>query len=171
MDPAAPNDKPVPRWGSRHAVDAIVAVLTLAVGVAMMADSWRIGAGWDEGSLQSGYFPFRLGAIICIASVAILLRALWAGRREREAFVHWSQFRPVVAVLAATLLYGVGTQFLGIYVATALLIAGFMRLASRYGWATTGAISIGTSAILFVLFEIVFLVPLPKGPLESLLGY
>ena len=171
MNPEGDDDKAVPRWGSRHAIDALVAVLALGIGAAMMFDSHRIGSGWDDGRLQSGYFPFRLGVIICLVSVAIFVRALLAARRAPEPFVRWPQFRRVATVLVATLLYVSAIQFVGLYVATALLIAGFMRIASRYGWPATAAVSIATTAVLFVLFEMAFLVPLPKGPLEALLGY
>ncbi|MEO6030299.1 MAG: tripartite tricarboxylate transporter TctB family protein [Burkholderiaceae bacterium] len=171
MNPDCDDCKAVPRWGSRHAIDALVAVFTLGIGAAMMFDSHRIGSGWDDGRLQSGYFPFRLGVIICIVSVAILARALLAARRESEPFVRWPQLRRVGAVLGAVLLYVGAIQFVGLYVATALLIAGFMRIASRYGWLAAAGVSIATTAVLFVLFEMVFLVPLPKGPLEALLGY
>jgi peptidoglycan/LPS O-acetylase OafA/YrhL len=60
--------------------------------------------------------------------------------------------------------------WLGIYVASALLVAGFMRWLGRYAWGVTAAISVGLPIITYVTFEKWFLVPLPKGPLEELLG-
>lgn len=172
MKPVETQQPEASRWGSRHAIDALVSALTLALGLAMMFDSHRIGSGWDDGQLQSGYFPFRLGAIIAVASLAIFIRALAATvRGPGQPFVRWPQFRPVVTVFAGTLLYVATIPWVGIYAATGLLIAGFMRTAGRFGWLATVAIAVSTPAVLFVLFEVVFLVPLPKGPLESLLGY
>ena len=127
------QDPPARRSTSRAAVDALVASITLLVGAAMMVDSYGIGAGWADGSLQPGYFPFRIGAIICILSVAI--------------------------------------GWLGFYFGSALFIAAFMRLGQKRGWIGTAAVSLGVMAALFILFEIVFLVPLPKGPIEALIGY
>jgi hypothetical protein len=60
--------------------------------------------------------------------------------------------------------------FLGIYVSSALLIAGFMRWLGRYGWLMTIVISIALPILIYVTFEDWFLVPLPKGPLEDWLG-
>ena len=40
----------------------------------MMFDSYGIGAGWAADGPQPGYFPFRIGAIICIVSVAHRVR-------------------------------------------------------------------------------------------------
>ena len=50
------QDPPARRSTSRAAVDALVASITLLVGAAMMVDSYGIGAGWADGSLQPGYF-------------------------------------------------------------------------------------------------------------------
>jgi hypothetical protein len=77
----------------------------------------------------------------------------------------------VLLVLLPTLLFVLAIEFIGIYVASALFIGAFMRVMDKYSWVKTLAISIGTSLVLFWLFEIQFLVPLPKGPLEALFGY
>jgi putative tricarboxylic transport membrane protein len=158
-------------WASGAAVDAIVAAVTLGIGIAVMFDSYRLGAGWAKGGPESGYFPFRIGAIIGIASAVVIARALLRARRDREAFVPWSRFRRVLAVLMPTLAYILAIQWLGIYVASALFVAGFMRVAGRYGWIKAAVVGVATGAALFWLFEIQFLVPLPKGPLEAWLGY
>jgi putative tricarboxylic transport membrane protein len=157
---------------SRRTVDAAVALVAFLIGVVVMVDTYRLGAGWSKGSPESGYFPFRIGVIICLASAVILVRALLRGRRNpSEIFVRWSQARLVLAVLIPTLVYILGIALVGIYVASALFIAGFMRVSGRYG--TIKAIVVGAAigAVLFWLFEIQFLVPLPKGPVESWLGY
>jgi hypothetical protein len=159
------------RWASRAAVDALVAAVAFAVGVAVMLDTYRLGAGWVKGSPQSGYFPFRIGAIICIASAVILVRALLRARREGPVFVERDPLRRVLAVLVPTLVYILGIQFLGIYVASAIFVAAFMRVAGRYPWIQAIPAGAVAGAALFWLFEIQFLVPLPKGPLEAWLGY
>jgi hypothetical protein len=77
----------------------------------------------------------------------------------------------VLAVLVPTAAFVLALQFLGIYVAAAIFIAAFMRLLGRTGWLQTASVSIGVSAVLFWMFEVQFMVPLPKGPLEFLFGY
>ena len=51
-----------------------------------------------------------------------------------------------------------------------LFIAFFMRWLGKYPWWKAGAVSIGAAVVFFLIFERWFLVPLPKGPLERLLG-
>lgn len=166
---AQPGDGP---WVSRRTVDVAVGIVAFAIGVVMMLDTYRLGAGWEGGSPQSGYFPFRIGAIICIAAASVVFRAWWGTRHQAAAvFVTWPRLKLVLAVLLPTLLYILGIQFLGIYVASALFIAAFMRVGGGYGWVKSAVTGAATGAVLFWLFEIQFLVPLPKGPLETLLGY
>lgn len=157
---------------SRRTVDLAVAAVAFLVGLAVMWDTHRLGAGWDDGSPQSGYFPFRIGAIICIASAVILVRAwLRRGGDAASAFVTWDRLRLVLAVLLPMLAYILAIQFAGIYAASALFIAVFMRIGGGFGWVKSAVVGIATAAALFWLFEIQFLVPLPKGPLEAWLGY
>jgi Na+(H+)/acetate symporter ActP len=61
--------------------------------------------------------------------------------------------------------------WLGIYVASFLYIAAFMLWQGKYGWLPALGVSAGLPIVLFLVFEKWFLVPLPKGPIEHLLGF
>ena len=76
-----------------------------------------------------------------------------------------------MAVVIPTAVYVFAIPYLGIYLASTLLIAVFMRWLGHYPWHTVAAIAIGMPVLTFFLIEIWFLVPLPKGPLEHQLGY
>jgi hypothetical protein len=65
----------------------------------------------------------------------------------------------------------VAVSYIGIYVASAVFITIFMVWLGHYNVIVAVAIGVGFSVALFVIFEIWFLVPLPKGPLEAWLGY
>ena len=60
---------------------------------------------------------------------------------------------------------------LGIYVASAILIAFFMRRHGHYGALPTALVSLGVPLVFFLVFERWFLVPLIKGPIERMLGF
>ena len=156
---------------SYSAMDAVVGAAVVLIGLVMMVDNHRIGADWGSDGPQTGYFPFHIGAILCIAGVAVMLKAVLGADRIRTPFVTWDRFRLVLAVLAPTALFVLAMQFLGIYVAAILFIAAFMRVLGRTSWIKTVSVSVGVSAVLFWMFEIQFQVPLPKGPLEALFGY
>ncbi|MBK5205686.1 MAG: tripartite tricarboxylate transporter TctB family protein [Polaromonas sp.] len=161
-----------PGGGLTHSkVDAITAIVIFLIGVVMMVDNYKVGAGWAADGPQSGYFPFRIGAILCVAALVVFFKSLFGKTRDHAIFVSWQRLRLVLMVLVPTIVYVLATQFVGIYVASTIFIAAFMRVMDKRSWLKVLLISLGVSAALFWLFEIQFMVPLPKGPLEALFGY
>jgi len=156
---------------SHSDVDAITAIVIFLIGVVMMVDNYKVGAGWATDGPQSGYFPFRIGAILCIAALVVFIKSLFGKTRNHAIFVSWERLRLVLLVLVPTIVYVLAIGFVGIYVASAVFIAAFMRVMDKRSWPKVLLISVGASATLFWLFEIQFMVPLPKGPLEALFGY
>jgi putative tricarboxylic transport membrane protein len=63
------------------------------------------------------------------------------------------------------------TQWLGLYVASALYLGGYMRAVGGHRWPAVVLLAIGVPVATFLVFERWFLVPMPKGPLEVWLGY
>lgn len=171
MEHKETQDRPSSGGLSYSDVDAIASIAIFLIGVVMMVDNYKVGAGWAEDGPESGYFPFRIGAILCVAAVTVLCRSLFGKNRKHEIFVSWKRFKLVLLVLLPTIVYVLVTQFIGIYVASAIFIAAFMRVMDKRSWLKVLPISIGVSATLFWLFEIQFMVPLPKGPFEALFGY
>ncbi|NCX62813.1 MAG: tripartite tricarboxylate transporter TctB family protein, partial [Betaproteobacteria bacterium] len=72
--------------------------------------------------------------------------------------------------LLPTVVYVALIQWLGIYLASSLFIAAFMWRLGGYRLILIAPVAIGVSAMFFIMFEIWFTVPLPKGPLEAMLG-
>ncbi|MDP1991805.1 MAG: tripartite tricarboxylate transporter TctB family protein [Syntrophales bacterium] len=171
MEQKQTQERPRSAWLTHQAAEAIVAIAIFLVGVVMMMDGYRVGMGWAPEGPEAGYFPFRTGAIICISSVVVFLRALFGKHGNHELFVSWGSFKQVLCVLIPAFFYVLATQFIGIYVASAVFIGGFMRAMAQFSWPKVILVSIGISAMLFYMFEVQFMVPLPKGPLESLFGY
>lgn len=153
-----------------RSAEATVAALFVAVGAVVVYDSVRLGHRWLADGPQAGYFPFYIGLLLCAAGLANLVRGLSIPAAKNGAFVELGQLRLVLSVLLPTVLYAALVGWIGIYVASILFIAWFMRRLGRYAWWKTAAVACGTSAVLFLVFEKWFRIPLPKGPLEALLG-
>jgi hypothetical protein len=147
-----------------------VAATIMGLGALVMYDNWRIGAGWGSSGPEAGYFPFYVGLLMLISSTVVLVRALMQ-RTPRQCFVDPHQFRLVMALLVPTVVFIAVTAVLGIYVTSAIYLAYFMILVGHYRAAVAAPVAVGVPIALFLLFEIWFLVPLPKGPLEMWLGY
>ena len=169
-DPTAPEEDS-PAITSNRAVDVAVSLLLLALSVLLGYDNWRTGAAWDSTGPQPGYFPIYLSVILGGASLYGLIAAFLSRKEARETFVTRAQARRVMAVFVPTLLFCIAMQYLGLYVASFLLIAGFMRLVGKIAWWKSLLTAFIFSAAMFVTFDLVFDVIMPKGPLEAAFGY
>jgi hypothetical protein len=153
-----------------RAAEVVTALGFVAIGAIVIIDSLRLGMGWREDGPQAGYFPFYIGVIICISALANLAAALVAAAKRNPAFVERGALKLVLSVLVPTAVYAGLIGWLGIYVASALFIALFMRWLGKYAWWKVAAVSVGNSVVFFLIFEVWFKIPLPKGPLEAVLG-
>jgi hypothetical protein len=155
----------------QKSAEIAVAALFFLLGAIVIYDSLRVGIRWEEvHGPQGGYFPFYVGVIICVSSAINALRALMVPAAQSKTFVQVGQLKLVLTVLVPTALYVTAVTWIGIYVSSALFIAFFMRWLGKYPWWKAAAVSLGAVVVFYLIFEVWFLVPLPKGPLESLLG-
>ena len=166
------HDHESARAGTRTVlVELAVAAIIFALGALVAYDSYRLGSGWASDGPQSGYFPFYIGLFTCICGAVVFAQGLHRLKTDQQVFVTPSQLKQVLVILLPSTVYVLGVQLIGIYVSSALFITMFMRLAGKYSWIRSIAVGVGVSVSAFVMFEIWFKIPLPKGPLESLLGY
>ena len=161
------HDRPA---ASTRTMELVVACLIFALGATVIWDSVRLGARWGDDGPQAGYFPFYIGLLICFSTGVIFFRALADKAKRGKSFVSRGQLALVMKMLVPSIIYTVLIKWLGIYVASTIFIAFFMRWLGKMPWAKTAAVALGVSVVFFLLFEVWFKVPLPKGPLESWLG-
>ena len=150
--------------------EIVVSALFLAVGVLVMYDSVRLGSTWGDDGPQPGYFPFYIALIMTVAALVNLARGLMIPRDRNGPFVLTQQLKMVLTVLVPAAIYVGAISQAGIYVSSVVFIAFFMRWLGKFAWWKVAAVSVGTAVALFLVFERWFLVPLPKGPIEALLG-
>jgi putative tricarboxylic transport membrane protein len=169
-DPDEPDDHSPALVGQR-AVETATLAIVLAFAMLMAWDNWRIGIGWESTGPQAGYFPFWVAVILAGACLFGIVKEFLSRSESAGPFVTRSQFRRVMQVFVPTLLYVPVTQWLGLYVASFLLIAGFMVFVGRIKpWKSLLTAFLFTLSM-FVTFEVAFDVIMPKGPLERLFGY
>ena len=160
--------------------DLITAAVLFAIGVVVVADSLRLGAGWGSDGPKSGFFPFWLSVLLLVVTAAIAVQA-WR-RGPGKQFVTRAQLVPVGKVIAPMVVFVLLTggvklgdvslvPAVGLYVAAALYLAFYMRWVGHHGWLTVVLVAVAIPVVTFFVFEIWFLVPMPKGPLEAALGF
>ncbi len=167
---AAQDERPLAR---NRTVDAVVAALVTLIGVVVVVEARKLGAGWTTDGPGAGYFPFYIGVILCICGIGILYQSLLSKSADDGGFVTGEQLGRVASVLLPSVVYVGAVVFLGLYIASAVFIAAFMVWIGKYSPVKSVIVGISVNALFFAMFEIWFKVPLYKGQLDLLafLGY
>jgi len=154
-------------------VEAVVALVLLAIGITTLVESRRLGAGWTSDGPGAGYFPFYIGLIITVSALGILFQAVLGKNRNTAIFVDSVQLKRVLSVLLPATVYVLAIGFFGLYVASAVYIAAFMVVLGKYSWLKSVVAALAINGLFFLMFEVWFKVPLFKGSLDPLqfLGY
>ncbi len=160
---------PVDDGPSQRVVEIGVAVAMLVFSAVVIYGSLQAGINWGAEGPRAGFFPFYVAVMIVLASAVTLARIAMDGGPPR-LFAEWGQLRQVLSVILPTTAYVLLVPWLGLYAASLLLIAVFMRWLGNYRWSLVCAVSVGVPLIAYMMFEKWFLVPLPKGPIEDWFG-
>ena len=169
-DPDAPSATSPPVTSGRT-VELVVMALLLGIAVVLGFDNWRTGMSWEATGPQAGYFPFYLAVILGAASIYGFTRLLLTHAHEADVFVTRDQLRRVLQMFLPTLAFCILMQWLGLYTASFLLIAGFMVAIGRIAWWKSVLTAAVFTFLMFATFEVAFDVLMPKGPIENMLGY
>ena len=123
----------------------------------------------EQGILADTFEPQQRGMGFAMYGLAVV----FAARRgsDTRAFLTRAQFRSVATVFFPAVTMVVLTHFIGLYVSGAFYLAAYMRWIGRHTWMSILLVAVGVPVAAFLIFEVWFLVPLPKGPLETRFGY
>ncbi|MEI4487342.1 tripartite tricarboxylate transporter TctB family protein [Frigidibacter sp. MR17.14] len=164
----------------RFHAELATAVVTAAVGVTAVIGAEELGHGWTDSGPQSGYFPFYVGLILIAASlwnlVAAVAKHRVGGRLAavtgdvEEPFLDGEKARRIGGFLAVMVVFLVITLVMGIYVGSICYISWTAWRQGGYRLPIALGLGVGFAVALYLIFEVAFLVPLLKGPIEPLLG-
>ncbi len=157
------------RGPSHRYVEVGVAIATALFAIIVMIGSLQVGITWGVEGPRAGFFPFYVGLFILISS-GFNLYAGFTEYSPSKLFAEWGQLRSVMSVVIPTTVYVLAMPYVGIYLSSFVLIALFMKWLGRYPWGLTLSIAICVPLLTYFMFEKWFLVPLPKGPIEDMLG-
>ena len=156
------------RW-----MEMILAAFFAGIGLLVVIDSFRTGYKWSSDGPQPGYFPFYIGCTLIVGAIVVAVQTLlgWKKSENLEPFVTFAQLRLIMTILIPTCLFVLGVVLIGFYVSSVLFISSFMVWQGKYSLLKSGLVSLCVAGVLFLLFDVWFLLPLPKGPLETFFGY
>jgi hypothetical protein len=163
-------DKPEGAGISRFAMECATSAVTGLVGAVVSIGALGSGIGWNDAGPEAGTFPFAVGLVIIGGSLGTLAQAVWARQDDRGVFLDRAQLRRVAAFFGPMAAFVALSVPLGLYLASALYLAGVMAVQGGYRLRTAVPVGIGAAVLLWLIFETWFQVPLLKGPLEAWLG-
>jgi putative tricarboxylic transport membrane protein len=152
--------------------DLTAAGLLALLSVYLMWKSTALPIGWDpERGPGGGAYPFWVSLALLGLSALIFARS-WYGLtalgRSSERFVAHGAVR-VVAVVALSVTTMLGAvHVIGVYFAVPLFMIFYMRYLGHHSWRLTLTLSLLTPVAVFVFFEKLMLIWLPKGFTEHL---
>ena len=157
---------------STRTMDIATALFFILLGAIVIFDSMRLGNSWGDMGPESGYFPFYIGCLLVFGALLIILSSVLPANNAAgdTSFVTRGQIKSVIKVFIPTVVYVLLMNYIGLYAAGALYIIGFMMLNGGYAFVRTLPFAIVVPLLIYAMFEIWFLVPLPKGPIEAALG-
>jgi putative tricarboxylic transport membrane protein len=158
---------------STRTMEVAFGVVLLIFGSLVVYDTNRLGASWGDMGPEPGYFPFYIGLFILLAGVSNIISAFLPGNKADgdKPFVTRQQFKQVLMVFLPTLGYVILMQYIGLYSAAALFIIAFMMLNGKYPLIKCLPFAIIVPVFMFFMFEVWFLISLPKGPVEAFFGF
>ncbi|HUJ89037.1 MAG TPA: tripartite tricarboxylate transporter TctB family protein [Syntrophorhabdales bacterium] len=144
-------------------------LLALSIGVCVKAYRLGLGSGSSPGP---GFIPFAIAALLGLMSIYLCLRGviqIVKGYREKEAFkeVGWRKALLVLIVLAG---YGAFFNFLGFPLATFVFMMSLLWMVGRQKLRLSLTVALLTAACAYILFVVLFDLPLPRGSFWYLFG-
>jgi hypothetical protein len=144
--------------------DSMVALSLLVLAVLVAGESLQLNIGWGINGPEGGFFPFWLAVGLGICSLVILGQAVWRpSLASLQPLVASGGWVPLCTVaVPAVVMVGL-TGLIGLYPATALYLAWYMRWVGKHRWPLVLAVSLCIPLGSYFLFDQWFLIPMPKG--------
>lgn len=153
--------------------ELLMAFVLILVSITLIYKSTDgLSIGWVRGSGPgSGAWPFWLSVIMLLSSIATLVRAwmrVTAPSRSDEPFMSRFTVKIIgITVLALTLLL-LGTHYVGLYISLLGFLFFYLRVLGKHTLVTSIALTFAIPVAVFLFFEYLLIIPLPKGISEPL---
>lgn len=135
----------------------------LVLTAVVIADSVRIGFGWEKWGPQAGFLPFWVAIVMVFCGGVIFIQGLFM-KVQGSFFMSRPAMWAMTWVFLTTSLFVLMILYLGIYIATAVFAALFSAWLGRYPWYVVLAFAIITPIVVFYGMEKGLMIPLPKSP-------
>ena len=149
-----------------------VAIFLFLIGSIVMYDSVRLGWRWDPGfGPGAGYLPFYLSLGVLICTTIIIVKQVRQLSKEGIAgdtpLIQEGGLLPILWVLIPSTVMVVLVSLIGLHFAAAVFLLFYMRVVGKIGWLECALVSVLFPIGLYIVFDRLFLIPLPDGMLGA----
>jgi hypothetical protein len=151
--------------------DIVVAVILTAIGLLVAYDALRLGAGWGLEGPKAGFFPILMSTLV-VGGCLIIIHQAVTGKssvKGEKPFVLPGGLKPALTVFIPALGMVILTEVIGLYLAALIYLVAYIRLVGKFRWRTVLLVSVPIPLIFYVVFEKIFLIPLPMGTYGGML--
>ena len=147
-----------------------VAVFLFVIGAIVMYDSVRLGFRWQPGfGPGAGYLPFylALGVLICTGIIIVkqIRQLSKEGITGDKRLIREGGLTPILWVLVPSTVMVILTSIIGLHFAAFIFLLFYMRAVGKIGWLECALVSVLFPIGMYVVFDRLFLIPLPDGML------
>ena len=149
----------------------VFALLFAIFIVPTVSDDWRKTAGADVEFFTIGprFFPFLTAGIMALLSVLLIIDTASQARsgvKPPPSPLNREQLKPVLVFMSIGLVYIFSIPFLGVLLATPLCLTAYFRYFDIRKWRWVLLLAIGITVVIYLCFEKLMMVPLPRGFME-----
>jgi putative tricarboxylic transport membrane protein len=141
------------------------AAIVLIAAVAMF-DSRNVFTslpGTSPGDVGPSWYPFWAAALMAVAALGVAYRFATTPQPTEGVFAGRESVLAVVKLVVPMVAYAASFQWLGFYLATGAYMGFFAAYLGRYTWWRIGAVAVITPLAIYLLFEVLFRLTLPKS--------
>ncbi len=146
--------------------DQITAIVLLLFSAFVIQQSSRMEL-FVEFAPGYGFFPFWLGILMAILSVMLFVDASRrpAEKDELAPIPGREALIKVALILAGLGVYAFLMEITGYVIDTLLLVVLLLGVVERERWQVTALVAVLATGLLYLIFQVILGVSLPKGPL------
>jgi hypothetical protein len=149
--------------------DLIGSLFWMVIGVIFCAGAWKYGI--FRGRMPgAGFFPFMASIVLIALSLFVFIPSLWTGRKDpvkrENFFARPDSWKGIVLALAALFAYWQALGYLGFLLTTVLFMIFLLRFIEPQRWVIVLAVSILTTTLAYMIFNLWLKVRLPAGILK-----
>jgi len=147
-----------------------VAIFLFVIGAIVMYDAVRLGWRWDPGSGPgAGYLPFylSLGVLVCTGIIIVkqIMQLSKVGIAGDKRLIQEGGLKPILWVLLPSTAMVALTSIVGLHFAAFVFLLFYMRAVGKIGWLACALVSVLFPVGMYIVFDRLFLIPLPDGML------